>query len=160
VQLHQSIFLSHSLMFLNLSTSSFSSTTRLSRSFTWSHQTRLLSLLFYGTSARLRHSLQPEIWTAVCLSGTSVWVLTLLLATAFPRVETTARMSPERATSTSQIARRGTAPCLHAFPTHPACANCCANHCATPWLTCCTPFDGPIRLCSWWLTLPGGCSCT
>jgi len=56
---------SHCLMLLNLSTSSFSSATRLSRSFTWSHQTPLLSLLSSGTSARLRHSLQPETWTAV-----------------------------------------------------------------------------------------------
>jgi len=34
VQLYQSISLSHSLMFFNLCTSSFSSATRLSRSFT------------------------------------------------------------------------------------------------------------------------------
>jgi len=45
VRLHPSISLSHSLLLLNLSTSSFSSATRLSRSFTWSHRTQLLSLL-------------------------------------------------------------------------------------------------------------------
>jgi len=67
VQLHQSISLPHSLMLLNLSTSSFSSATRLSRSFTWSHRTQLLTLLSSGTSARLRHSLQPKTCIAVCL---------------------------------------------------------------------------------------------
>ena len=42
VRLHQSISLSHSWMLLNLSTSFFSSATRLSRSFTWSHRTAVL----------------------------------------------------------------------------------------------------------------------
>ena len=60
MRLHQSISLSHSWMILNLSTSSFSSATRMSRSFTWSHRTQLLSLLSSSTSTRLRHSLQPE----------------------------------------------------------------------------------------------------
>ena len=78
VRLHQSISLSHSRMLLSLSTSSFSSATRLSRSFTCSHRTQPLSLLSSGTSARLRHSLQPETWTPAFLRGASVWVSTLL----------------------------------------------------------------------------------
>ena len=83
VRLHQSISLSHSWMIHNLSTSSSSSAPRLSRSFTCSHRTQLLSLLSSGTSARFRHSLQPKAWTAMCLCGTSIWVPTLLLAAAF-----------------------------------------------------------------------------
>ena len=50
------------------------------------------------------------------------------------KVETMARMSPGRVMSTSQVARRGTAPCLHAFPARPVCANCRANCCAAPCL--------------------------
>ena len=111
VRLHQSISLSHSLMLLNLSTPFFSSATRLNRSLTWLHKTHLLSLLSSGTSARLRYSLQPETWTAMCLCKTSLWVPTLLLATTFPQVETIARRSPGRAMSTSWVARKGTAPC-------------------------------------------------
>jgi len=82
-RLHQLILRSRSRMLLNLFTSSFSSATRLSRSFTRLHRTQQLSLLSSGSSARLRHPLQPETWTAVCLCGTSIWVPTLLLATAF-----------------------------------------------------------------------------
>jgi len=70
-QIHQSISLSHSRMLLNLSTSSFNSATRLSRSFTCSHRTQPLSLLSSGTSARLMHSLQPETWTPAFLRGAS-----------------------------------------------------------------------------------------
>jgi len=93
-RLHQSISLSYSWMLLNLSTSSFSSATRLSRSFTCSHRTQQLSLLSSGMSARLRHSLHPETWTPAFLRGASDWVPTLLLARAFPRVVTMARISP------------------------------------------------------------------
>lgn len=57
---------SQSLILLNLSTSSLSSTTRLNRSPTLSHLTQLLSLLLSNDSASLWLPLKPETWTAAC----------------------------------------------------------------------------------------------
>ena len=58
--LHQSISCSDSLMVLNLSTSSLSSATMLSRSSTCSHLTQVEFPLPSPGSSRLRHSVQPE----------------------------------------------------------------------------------------------------
>ena len=74
------------------------------------------------------------------------------------KVETMARTSPGRATSTSWVARTGIAPCPHTFPAHPACANCCANCRAAPWLTHRTLFAGPVCLRSWLSTLSQSCN--
>jgi len=81
--LHQSISLLHSLMLLNISTSSLNSATRMSRSITWSQRTQVFCLLPSHTSDRLRHSLQPETCTAACLHRSSVWVAIFSLLTAF-----------------------------------------------------------------------------
>ncbi|KAI6069708.1 Follistatin-related protein 5 isoform X2 [Aix galericulata] len=58
--LHKSISRSHSLISLNLSTSSLSSATRRTRSSTCSHLTHTVSLPSAGGSNRLRHCLHPE----------------------------------------------------------------------------------------------------
>lgn len=57
--LHQPISSSGSLMLLNLSTSSLSSATMMSRSSAWLHFTQLLSLLSSSSSARLA---LPAVW--------------------------------------------------------------------------------------------------
>lgn len=49
-----------------LHTTSFSCATRLSRSFPCSHLQQMLPLLPSGIGGKLRHSLQPETWTAAC----------------------------------------------------------------------------------------------
>ena len=66
--LHQSISCSHSLMVLNLSTSSLSSTTRLSSSSTCSHLTQVASFPSSLGSSRLWHSLEGS---AVCTAPAS-----------------------------------------------------------------------------------------
>jgi len=153
VRLHQSISLSHSLILLNLSSFSFISATRLSRSIAWSHQAQLLSLLSSGTSARLRYSLQPETWTAVCLCRTSVWVPRLLLVTAFTWAETMARTSPGRVMSTSRVVGSGSAPCLHTFPSRPACANAQFAGPVHPTPGCpCSPGAAPVCKRVWLLS--------
>lgn len=58
-----------SLILLSLSPSSPSSTSRLSRSLSWSHPTELLSLLPSESSTRLWHSLQPENRNPGCFFG-------------------------------------------------------------------------------------------
>ena len=64
MQLHQSISLPQSQMLLNLSTSSFSFTTMLSRSSTCSHCAQVVYLLPSCSIDRARHSLQPGNRTA------------------------------------------------------------------------------------------------
>ena len=120
---HQSISFSDSLMLLNLSTSSRSSATRLSRSSTQSHLTPLFSPLTSVTRERLWHSLQPETWMAACFRGSSVWVATSILVsaedTAFCRVDTTAKLLLKGwwpPTELTSRARSVTAPFLHALP--------------------------------------------
>ena len=82
--LHQSISRSHSLIVLNLSTSSLSSTTRLSSS----HLTQVASFPSSLGSSRLWHSLQPETCTATFLGRPSLWVATVFLGQARCLVET------------------------------------------------------------------------
>ena len=86
--LHQSISRSHSLMVLNLSTSSLSSTTRLSSSSTCSHLTQVASFPSSLSSSRLWHSLQPETCTATFLGRPSVCVTTVFLVQAHCLLET------------------------------------------------------------------------
>ena len=86
--LHQSISHSHSLIVLNLSTSSLSSTTRLSSSSTCSHLTQVASFPSSLGSSRLWHSLQPETCTATFLGRPSVWVTIVFLVQARCLVET------------------------------------------------------------------------
>jgi len=86
--LHQSISRSHSLMVLNLSTSSLSSTTRLSSSSTCSHLTQVASFPSSLGSSRLWQPLQPETCTATFLGRPSVWVATVFLVQARCLVET------------------------------------------------------------------------
>jgi len=81
--------LSHSRMLLSLSTSSFSSAIRLSRSFTCSHRTQPFRCLCCPWDERQAQALPAarDLDTCVLAQG-------LLLARAFPRVVTIVRMSP------------------------------------------------------------------
>ena len=134
--LHLSISLSHSLMLLNFSTSSFCSATRLSRDHLPGHTKHSCSLCcpLVQTPGSGTPCSQTPGQLCVRVEPPSGWPLSL--ATAFALVETTARRSPWRVMSTSQIARRGTEPCprelphkllLHTLPDtpHPVCQ---------PWL--------------------------
>lgn len=87
--LYQSISLSHFLIILNLSTSSFSSATRQIIHLVTPHR-QVLCLLPLDTKDRIWHSLQPETWIAACLHENSLWVSTCLLAMALWQVETIA----------------------------------------------------------------------
>lgn len=82
---HISNSLSHSIIVLSLSTSSFWSATRVS---IWSRPTHVLPSFI--CSARFQRSLQPDAWTPACLCMASVWVPTIFLWRAFTQVVTMA----------------------------------------------------------------------
>lgn len=79
VWLYQSISSSESLILISPSTSSLSSSTGLSRLWTWAHLTQLLSLLSSESGIRLWHSLQPEM--SFQLLQSCPWVMTPSLST-------------------------------------------------------------------------------
>ena len=76
------------MIVLKHSTSSLSSTTCLSRSFTRSHRTQMVSLTPSNSRARLRHSWQAETCTVTCLCRTYVWVPTFLITLPLGHVVT------------------------------------------------------------------------
>lgn len=107
-------------MLLMLSTSSHSSAIRLSRSSIWSHHTQLLSLLLPITRESLPHSLQPETRTAACFCGSSMWVVTFILASldsrAFCHMETTTKVLLRGWWSSISWASRVTTSSPHTLP--------------------------------------------
>ena len=155
VQFQESVYLSHSLILLNLLTSSRSSVTKRRSSSTWTHLPQVCSPLPSSTGVRAGHSLQPDTWVAACSPRSSAWAAASVVvgaelseAMAFCWVDTTAPWSSWQgfsalpARSSTQTAAQRATPCP-----------CCRESCGLLAALSAPPEVPPVRETSLCTTL-------